>query len=133
MIAQILTNDYVVHYRKFTGVGLYYELSKEKKREMIQQIVDTSKFLQSQAAFSEDEINNTLEDISFEDETKIKSVSTNAADELYTIIKTICLIVETFFKPLLPQQIEFQNLFEQLHEDTLKLCQCLVFNNEMLN
>jgi hypothetical protein len=68
--------------------------------------------MQSQAVFSEADLNNTVDNISLEGETKIKSVSINAADELYNIIKTLCLMVETFYKPLLPQRTEFQNVFE---------------------
>ena len=42
-----------------------------------------------------------------EDETRIMSVSALATDELYIVQKTLCLLVETFYRPLLPSVPEF--------------------------
>ena len=44
------------------------------------------------------------------DDSGKRSVSALAADELYIILKTVCLLVETFFKPLLPERTEFNNV-----------------------
>ncbi len=56
-----------------------------------------------------------------------KSVGTTAADELYTLLRTFCLMVETFYKPLLPEKVEFYDVMSLLHEDTFRLCQSVVF------
>jgi hypothetical protein len=49
-------------------------------------------------------------------------VSALATDELYIVQKTLCLLVETFYKALLPPDSEFKNVMSLLHEDILKLC-----------
>lgn len=55
------------------------------------------------------------------------SVSALATDELYIVQKTLCLLVETFYRPLLPSVPEFAAVIQLLHEDILKLCQGLLF------
>jgi hypothetical protein len=56
-----------------------------------------------------------------------------AADELYIVLKTMCLLVETFFKHILPDKPEFVEVMTLLHEDIFKLCQVLMFKRPELS
>ena len=42
-------------------------------------------------------------------------------------------MVETFYKPLLPASDEIKDMFVQLHEDILKLCQKMLFTQSNLD
>lgn len=55
-------------------------------------------------------------------------MSTRASDELYLIIKNYCKMVEIFYYPVMPDQ----NIIYELHEDTLKLCQDVLFSDGLI-
>lgn len=71
-----------------------------------------------------------------QDEQVRQSVCTQAADELYNILACYCMLVEQFFKPLMPvMQGEYETsiVFSNLHEDIMKLCQKLFFRSNQVN
>jgi hypothetical protein len=55
-------------------------------------------------------------------------MSTRASDELYLIIKTYCKMVELFYLPVVPDQ----KIIIELHEDTFKLCQDVLFSDGLI-
>ena len=60
-----------------------------------------------------------------QDEAVKQSVCTKAADELYNMLTCYCLLVEQFFKPLMPVmqgEYEASIVFNSLHEDIMKIC-----------
>ncbi len=119
-------------YSKYTGVGLSTRLSEQQKKKMFKQLILDSKALRetstSQGGRTEINLSLAIDDFErIEDETRILSVSALATDELYIVQKTLCLLVETFYRPLLPSDTDFADVIQLLHEDILKLCQSLLF------
>ncbi len=119
-------------YSKYTGVGLSGRLSEQQKKKMFKQLILDSKALRetsnSQGGRTEINLSLAIDDFEpIEDETRILSVSALATDELYIVQKTLCLLVETFYRPLLPSDTDFAVVIQFLHEDILKLCQSLLF------
>jgi hypothetical protein len=53
--------------------------------------------------------------------TQVESVSRRACDELYLVISTLCTMLETFYRPLLPATLT--GVLTLLHDDILKLSQ----------
>lgn len=60
-------------------------------------------------------------------------MSALATDELYLVLKTVCLMTETFYKHLLPAKPEFKDIIQSLHDDIFKLCQIVMFSNQDLH
>jgi len=96
---------------------------------MFKKLIEDSKALRNTLASENSnrtEINSTVINEDFElidDENKVRSVSALATDELYIVLKTICLMVETFYKHLLPTTPDYASVIQMLHEDIFKLCQ----------
>lgn len=56
-----------------------------------------------------------------------RTLSIQANDELYVIIRTICVSTQSFYKPFLPESPEYDQVLQDLNEDLMKLCQQLIF------
>lgn len=65
----------------------------------------------SQGGNTEINMSIVLDDFErIEDETRILSISALATDELYIVQKSLCLLVETFYRPLLPSDPDFTDV-----------------------
>ena len=110
--SKILSSAFVQFYSKYTGVGSSSRLSELQKKEMFKQLIMDSKALRetqiSHGGGTDINLSIVMDDFErIEDETRILSVSALATDELYILQKTLCLLVETFYRPLLPTDPDF--------------------------
>ena len=86
-------------YSKYTGIGSKTKLTKEEKKSLFKKLVQDSKALKERFDDKNSrrtEINSSVINDDFEiidDEMKVSSVSTLATDELYIVLKTLCLTV----------------------------------------
>ena len=53
------------------------------------------------------------------------SLATQAVDELFLIVTTLCCIIETFFQPFYPKEVTYD-----LHTDLMSLSQHLLFKHQ---